>query len=186
MDVGTKPGGDGREVSKFIASCGVALSVFFCVISAWFIWKGYSFSLHGFPHLSIPPNASSAERAGLRLTITSARRREDLLRVSYALEWIPMSDSKLKMHFIRPFGHLRVLFWDRNDREIDPDHGQARRGDSCFSAPYSLGGFVSPEQTHIYLVQDEFSVVPPFGSTFVAIRLFDGLTTQKVRIASDE
>src|ERR1700722_11145140 len=101
---------------RCLALLGVFLVLvgFFCV--QWF--RGYTISFFGLPHFSLPPNQSSVEVAGLRMTIKTAIWEENEVHLRYAFEWDEQGSDESPFVFMRPFGHLYVAFWDADGNEI--------------------------------------------------------------------
>jgi hypothetical protein len=149
----------------------------YCLVQ---LWRGYTISTYRIAHFSVPLNESSVESSGLRVTLKGLQRKGEMLGFTCALEWVPVGPNDQQMHFMRPLGMIRVLFWDGDGNEVfatSPDqHDQSGR----MALRYWLS-FEFVDEAWPYLEELDVLITPPQNARFIAISIL-GYKTNKIPI----
>lgn len=101
---------------KHLRNLAILSAAFLFSLSIALWYCGYTISFYEYPHLSVIPNKSTRTFGDLRVTIKNAKRSNGKLRVSFAYEWVWISDPfdgvLLKHH------SPRVFFYDSEGVEL--------------------------------------------------------------------
>jgi hypothetical protein len=149
----------------------------YCLVQ---LWRGYTISTYRIPHFSVPPNESSAERSGLRVTVKGVQRKEDMVAFTYALEWVPVGQNENQMGFMRPFGKMHVIFWDADGKEVFAPSPDPQDQGGRMSIWYGVSlDFIA--EAWPYLDRHDVLITPPQNAKFIAISIL-GYKTNRIPI----
>jgi hypothetical protein len=134
---------------------------------------------YGYPHFSFPPNESSVESDGLRLTVKGIQQVADGTRFTYVLEWVPIRAGESQLRLMRPLVHFEVLCWGADGRQLlDATDDSDRKGRFMITDFLDLDFACGPPP---YLYHASPTVHLPTNAKFIAVR-FGSYTTTKVPI----
>ncbi len=137
--------------------------------------RGYAVSFWEFPHFSVPPNATTVERSGLRLSVTDVERRGNEVRVSYAAEWVRPRPGERQLRFMRAWFYPQVVYRDARGDELE---GATYRGLPVLDPQFTGREFGA------YLLEGEVVVSPPVDAKTLSLRVA-GLVTREVAIPEE-
>jgi hypothetical protein len=78
---------------------------------------------------------ATVQKHGLKISITSLRRVDEQLEVSYQLEWVRLRKGENYLCYMHPCSFMEVTFWDANDIPI----AESRAIEELLGPDFTLG-----------------------------------------------
>jgi hypothetical protein len=156
-----------RRLVLFLGFFSLVIAVY-CSIQ---MIRGYTISLFRLPHFSVPPNESSVEGGGLRMTLKAVEWQEEKLHLTYALEWVRHSERDCRYDLFPPYDHLEITYWDADGKYISSvgDRGAGQNSEPYI--PCEVSAAFAQQKWWAHLQETQIVVSAPKQAKYVTMAL---------------